>query len=182
MAQVAEQNQALAGDALHTYSQVNEEISDSVRVHANSSAQGCEAARNHTQATAAYERPRAVSVAWGTAGLVAFALGAVGVVLPFIPTTPFMILAAFCFARSSRRLDAWFRSTKLYHSVLENYVSKRTMTVQAKAKILIPVTILLAIAFAMMGSTMVGRVVVALVWTAHIVYFGFIVKTEKEGA
>lgn len=41
------------------------------------------------------------------AGYLALALGAIGVALPLLPTVPFMILAAFCFARSSPRLEAW---------------------------------------------------------------------------
>ena len=103
----------------------------------------------------------------------------VGVVLPILPTTPFILVAAFCFARSSERLNAWFKGTKVYKQVLEGYVTKRSMTLKAKLTILVPVTILLAIGFAMMGRVPVGRVILAIVWVAHIVYFGFVVKTDK---
>ena len=74
---------------------------------------------------------RAVHYAWAAAGFAAFGLGALGAVLPVLPTTPFLLVAAFCFARSSERLNAWFRSTKLYRTVLEGYVAKRSMTVNA---------------------------------------------------
>lgn len=40
-------------------------------------------------------------------GWLSLALGAIGAVLPLLPTVPFVILAAFCFARSSPRLEAW---------------------------------------------------------------------------
>ena len=117
---------------------------------------------------------------WAVGGFLCFALGMVGVVLPILPTTPFILVAAFCFARSSARLNSWFKGTKVYKQVLEGYVTKRSMTLRAKLTILIPVTVLLAIGFALMGRVPVGRVVLAAVLIGHIIYFGFIVKTDKQ--
>ena len=77
-------------------------------------------------------------------------------------------------------MNTWFKSTKLYHKVLEGYVTRRRMTVKAKLTILVPVTILLGIGFALMANVPVGRAVVAVVWVAHVVYFGFVVKTDRE--
>jgi uncharacterized membrane protein YbaN (DUF454 family) len=45
--------------------------------------------------------------AWTVAGLVAVGIGAVGIVVPGLPTTVFFIIAAWCFARSNPRLEAW---------------------------------------------------------------------------
>lgn len=116
---------------------------------------------------------------WAAFGFVALGVSMVGVALPLIPTTPFLLVAAFCFARSSERLNAWFKSTKLYRRVLEGYVQKRSMTLKAKLTILIPVTILLGVGFALMSNVPVGRIVVAVVWACHVVYFGFMVKTDR---
>lgn len=117
---------------------------------------------------------------WAVGGFLCFALGMVGVVLPILPTTPFILVAAFCFARSSTRLNNWFKGTKVYKHVLEGYVTKRSMTLRAKLTVLVPVTALLAIGFALMGRVPVGRLVLAAVWIGHIIYFGFIVKTDKQ--
>ncbi|MAY26680.1 MAG: DUF454 domain-containing protein [Polycyclovorans sp.] len=47
---------------------------------------------------------------WAVLGLISVALGMAGVVLPLLPTVPFMLLAAFCFSRSSERLHNWLVS------------------------------------------------------------------------
>lgn len=47
-------------------------------------------------------------------GLIAFLLGAIGVVLPVLPTTPFLLVASFCFVRGSEKFDKWFKSTRIY--------------------------------------------------------------------
>lgn len=117
---------------------------------------------------------------WAGLGFVFFGLAIVGVAIPILPTTPFALVAAFCFARSSERLNTWFKSTPLYRKVLEGYATKRSMTVKAKLTIIIPVTVLLGIGFALMANVPIGRIALALVWIGHIVYFGFIVKTDRD--
>lgn len=106
----------------------------------------------------------------------------VGVAVPVLPTTPFILLAAFCFARSSERLNVWFKGTAVYRKVFDGMVSKRSMTLKSKLLVLAPVTALLAAGFILMANVPVGRVAVVLVWLGHIVYFGFVVKTERAGA
>ncbi|WP_106207643.1 YbaN family protein [Aliiruegeria haliotis] len=46
-------------------------------------------------------------ILWGVGGATSLSLGAVGIVLPLLPTVPFLILAAFCFSRSSDQLHDW---------------------------------------------------------------------------
>ena len=108
-------------------------------------------------------------------GCVSIILGIVGVVLPILPTVPFVLLAAFCFARSSERLDGWFKNTKLYR---ENNI-KSGMTKQEKVRIMCSVSLLMSIGFVMMGlrGIVVGNVVLLIVWIFHMVYFMFGVKT-----
>lgn len=108
-------------------------------------------------------------------GCISLGLGIIGVILPIFPTVPFVLLAAFCFARSSERLDGWFKNTKLYR---ENNI-KNGMTKQAKIRIMCSVTILMSIGFIMMGlkGIVIGNIVLFIVWIFHMAYFTFGVKT-----
>lgn len=113
-------------------------------------------------------------------GFVGLGLGAVGAVVIFLPAFPFLMLAAYCFARSSDRLNDWFRGTKLYKDNLESFVQGRGMTNKAKIRIILIVTLTMSIGFAMMSKVPVGRMVLAVVWIFHIVYFIFGIKTMPK--
>ena len=69
---------------------------------------------------------------WLLAGLVAVAIGAVGVVLPLLPTTPFLLVAAFAFARSSDRLNSWLREHRTFGPLINNW--HRDGSIDRKAK------------------------------------------------
>jgi len=58
---------------------------------------------------------------WLLVGLAAVAIGAVGVVLPLLPTTPFLLIAAFAFARSSARLNRWLREHRSFGPLIDNW-------------------------------------------------------------
>jgi hypothetical protein len=100
-------------------------------------------------------------------------------VLPILPTVPFFLVTVFCFTQSSKRLHDWFIGTKMYKKHLESFVEKRGMTLRTKLTILTSVTILMTIGFIMMSRVPVGRVVLAIVWICHVIYFVFGVKTVK---
>ena len=112
-------------------------------------------------------------------GCVGVGLGAVGAVVPMLPAFPFLMLAAFCFARSSEKLDRWFKGTKLYKDNLADYVAGRGMTVKTKVRIMITVTLLMSIGFIMMGlkGIVTGCIVLSCVWAFHMIYFIWGVKT-----
>ncbi|MGN1267703.1 MAG: YbaN family protein [Dorea sp.] len=109
-------------------------------------------------------------------GCIGVGIGAVGAVVPMLPTFPFLMLAAFCFARSSERLNNWFINTKLYKNNLETYVKGQGMTKKTKIRIMVMVTILMSIGFIMMHEVVIGRIVLAGVWVFHMLYFCFGVK------
>lgn len=119
-----------------------------------------------------------------TVGCLSLGLGALGAALPILPTVPFLMLAAFCFARSSEKLSRWFRGTKLYRENLADFAAGKGMTLKTKLRILTTVTALMAVGMFLMGRKGItaGCVALACVWVCHIVYFVFGVKTIQKTA
>lgn len=71
------------------------------------------------------------------AGCLSVALGAVGVVIPILPTTPFLLLAAYCFARSSRRAHEWLLTNRLFGRQLRGYLEGEGVSPRVKAGALV---------------------------------------------
>ena len=115
-------------------------------------------------------------------GCVSLALAVIGVVLPILPTVPFLALAAFCFAKSSDRLNNWLINTKFYQNNLADFKAGKGMTVKTKVRILATVTLVMAIGLIamLMKRIIVGSIILSVVWLGHIYYFGFKVKTREE--
>ena len=115
---------------------------------------------------------KAIYIILGCIGLI---LGAVGVIVPMLPAFPFLLLAAFSFARGSERLHSWFISTRLYKNNLETYVRGQGMT----HRIIASVTVLILISMSILAICelyWVWSILIA-VWAFHILYFVFGVKT-----
>lgn len=115
-------------------------------------------------------------------GCVSLALAVIGVVLPILPTVPFLALAAFCFAKSSDRLNNWLINTKFYQNNLADFKAGKGITVKTKVRILATVTLVMAIGLIvmLMKGVIVGSIILSVVWLGHIYYFGFKVKTLEE--
>lgn len=114
-----------------------------------------------------------------TVGLIAFALGAIGVIIPVLPTTPFLLLASFCFARGSEKFNNWFVGTSLYKKHLESFVKKREMTLKQKVCILAFADIMIAFPLFIIDSLIVKSLLV-LVIVFKFYYFIFRIKTTKS--
>jgi uncharacterized membrane protein YbaN (DUF454 family) len=67
-----------------------------------------------------------------TVGLLFVAIGALGIFIPGLPTTIFMILAAYCFIRSSNRLYNWVITNKLFGAQVKNFIETRSIPLRGK--------------------------------------------------
>lgn len=110
-------------------------------------------------------------------GCISLGFGVLGAILPLLPAFPFLLLTAFCFARSSEKLDTWFKSTDLYKNNLESFVKGEGMTKQTKIKIMSLISALMLFGFICMGAVPVGRIILFFVWLFHMWYFIYKIKT-----
>ncbi|MGB4327736.1 MAG: YbaN family protein [Tenuifilum sp.] len=65
-------------------------------------------------------------------GIVSFGLGVLGIFLPLLPTTPFMLLSAFLFIRSSGRLYRWLINHRLFGKYIHDYIERRSIPRRVK--------------------------------------------------
>lgn len=111
-------------------------------------------------------------VFWFFIGLASLSLGFVGIFLPLLPTTPFLLLSAFCFARSSDRLHTWLHAHRVFGPMIENWRDHRAIARPAK----IAATVACAAAFAispilkvpligLLAQALVLGCVLAFIWT-----------------
>lgn len=117
---------------------------------------------------------------WLVLGFIFLSLAVIGAMLPLLPSFPFIILTLFCFGKSSEKLHNWFVGTNLYKNNLEKIVNRREITIKGKIYLVLSISITLGVGFYFMKRTVVGRIVLFLVWLFHIAYFLFGLKTIKE--
>ena len=111
-----------------------------------------------------------------TVGLIFVALGAIGVIIPILPTTPFLLLASYCLARGSERFNNWFINTKLYKNHLDSFVRERAMTLKEKVGILAFADFMLVFPLIIIDKILVKLFIVIIILIKYY-YFIFRIKT-----
>lgn len=112
-------------------------------------------------------------------GFLFLGIGIVGIYMPLLPATPFLLLATACFAKGSEKFHKWFTSTKIYKNNIEPIKDNKGLTMKKKIKILAMITFFIAISFYFVKISH-ARICLILVLIFHYIYFFFKVKTVKE--
>jgi hypothetical protein len=124
-------------------------------------------------------RMKGARILFFLAGSLALGLGAIGAVLPVLPTTPFLLVAAFCFARSSKRAHAWLLSNRVFGPHLRDYLAGQGISwrIKAGALVFLWATIGTSIAFVPFWWVRILLALVALAVTVHVV----MIKNRPRG-
>jgi len=106
------------------------------------------------------------------AGTIAIGIGVIGIFVPLLPTTPFLILAAFCYGRGSKRLYNMLLSNRIVGNYLRNYLEGKAMSTKAKILTLSMLWIVIGCTAALLTDSPLVRIVLFAVGcgvTVHIV-------------
>ena len=112
-------------------------------------------------------------------GFVFLVIGAIGVIIPMLPTTPFLLLAAVMFAKGSKNFHKWFLSTTLYQKHIVSIVEKKEMALKGKLSVLTTISIMFAIAFFFAPIWHV-KALITVILLMHYYYFLFRIRTLKK--
>jgi len=119
-----------------------------------------------------------------TAGTIFVGLGVLGIFLPVLPTTPFLLLAAACYARSSQRFYRWLLSNRWFGRYIDDYRQKKGMPLKLKllTVALLWLTILLSVIFAVQSMAVrVILIIIAIGVSIHILSIKTLKKQEGGG-
>ncbi|WP_269748553.1 YbaN family protein [Robertmurraya korlensis] len=68
-------------------------------------------------------------------GMISLGIGISGIILPVLPGLPFLLFASYCFAKSSKRIENWFKNTALYEKYVVRFLQKKGLTRKEKIRI-----------------------------------------------
>ncbi|WP_117149056.1 MULTISPECIES: YbaN family protein [Paraliobacillus] len=111
-------------------------------------------------------------------GFIFMTIGFLGVILPLLPSIPFLILASICFFRGSERLDTWFKGTRLYKKQVEPFLRDRSLTIKQKIWINILADSMILISIFIVEFLWLKILLVLIAFYKHY-YFIYHIKTVK---
>jgi uncharacterized membrane protein YbaN (DUF454 family) len=113
-------------------------------------------------------------------GTVFLALGAVGVVVPGLPTTPFLLLAAALYFRSSDRLYSWLLNHRVFGRAIRNFRETRSISLRAKITAITTMWAMILLSILLFLPNMTLRIVVAVLGAVGTIVL-LLIKTTKSG-
>lgn len=113
------------------------------------------------------------------AGTLSLAIGIVGIFVPILPTTPFLLLAAGCYLRSSQRFYNWLMGNRFFGNYIRNYIEGRGIPLKVKLFIIILLWVTIGISIWLVAKPLVTIIllIVAVGVTLHIIF----IRVKRKG-
>jgi len=116
------------------------------------------------------------------AGTISVGVGVVGIFVPLLPTTPFLLLAAACYARSSPRLYRWLHENRWFGASLRNYRAGRGLPVRGKIITLAMLWLAIGVSVILVEhlALRLGLIAIALGVTIHLVRMKTLAAADQQ--
>ena len=116
---------------------------------------------------------------WFAVGWGAVALGAIGVIVPGLPTTGFLVFAAWCFSKSSPRFERWLLEMPVFGPFITDYRNGLGMPRRAKISALMMITIAVTISAIIVDNSVV-RIIIIIAGLIGLYWVAFRVPTRQD--
>jgi uncharacterized membrane protein YbaN (DUF454 family) len=106
------------------------------------------------------------------AGTISVAIGVVGIFVPLLPTTPFLLLAAACYMRSSERFYRWLLNNRFFGTYISNYIEGKGVPLRIKIYTIALLWTTISLSIFLISPSIVVKIILALVAigvTLHII-------------
>lgn len=107
-------------------------------------------------------------------GVLFTVIGFAGVLLPLLPTTPFLLVAVLCFSKSSDKFEKWLVQTKVYVNYVESFKENKGYTLKDKFKLLLSLYIVIGFSIFMIDHPNIRLGLLIMVTLQTIVLFTFV--------
>jgi uncharacterized protein len=114
-------------------------------------------------------------------GTLSVALGVLGILLPILPTTPFLLLAAYCYARSSDRFHQWLLSNRWFGTYIRNFQEGRGMSLRQKVVTIALLWLAVGFTVVFVLSAIWGRLIMLAIAAGVTTYLGRLRTSRARG-
>ncbi len=134
---------------------------------------------NRAEATSKQHKSLIIRILYLTLGVITLVLGSIGIILPVLPTTPFFLLTAFCFARGSQKFHHWFLASKLYKKHISGFAEHKAMSIRGKLTLMICVSLMLMLS-CIIADSMIVSIILPILELIKYTYFILAVRTVSS--
>ena len=112
-------------------------------------------------------------------GTICIVIGVIGIFIPILPTTPFLLLAAVCYLRSSQKFYSWLMNNRLLGIYIRNYIEGRGIPIKIKVFTIVLLWVTIGISIWVAAPNLIVKtilIIIAIGVTLHIIF----IKARKR--